>query len=87
MIPRRLFPALMSPLGTESSRRGKRRPRSLQPCIATLWRHSRNPPLKENLERLGAVLVGSTPAQLADLLDTEMKRWEPVIRESGIKLD
>jgi tripartite-type tricarboxylate transporter receptor subunit TctC len=39
------------------------------------------------LDRIGALIVGSTPQKLAEFLDAEMKRWEPVIRDGGIKAE
>jgi tripartite-type tricarboxylate transporter receptor subunit TctC len=59
--------------------------------IATVHRDAvaalAHPAVKDTLERIGAVPIGSTPQQLADFLEAEMKRWEPVIRDSGIKMD
>lgn len=43
--------------------------------------------VKAKLDQIGAMVAGSTPAQLADFLDAEMKRWEPVIRDSGIRAE
>ena len=45
------------------------------------------PVVKERLEQLGAALVGSTPAELAAFLKSEMDKWGPVIREAKIKAD
>jgi tripartite-type tricarboxylate transporter receptor subunit TctC len=45
------------------------------------------PMVKERLEQLGAVLVGSTPGELAAFLKSEMDKWGPVIREAKIKAD
>jgi len=33
------------------------------------------------------VAVGSTPEELAVLLEAEMKKWRPVITEANIALD
>ncbi len=46
-----------------------------------------NPMVKERLEQLGAALVGSTPAELAAFLKSEMDKWGPVIREAKIRAD
>jgi tripartite-type tricarboxylate transporter receptor subunit TctC len=43
--------------------------------------------VKERLEQLGAALVGSTPAELAAFLKSEMDKWGPVIREAKIRAD
>jgi tripartite-type tricarboxylate transporter receptor subunit TctC len=45
------------------------------------------PMVKERLEQLGAALVGSTPAELAAFLKSEMDKWGPVIREAKIRAD
>jgi tripartite-type tricarboxylate transporter receptor subunit TctC len=44
-------------------------------------------PVKEKLEQLGANLVGSTPAELAAHLKSEMEKWGPLIKEAGIKIE
>ncbi len=46
-----------------------------------------HPPVRERLEQLGAAVVGSTPAELATFLKSEMDKWGPVIREAKIKID
>jgi tripartite-type tricarboxylate transporter receptor subunit TctC len=46
-----------------------------------------DPVIKERLEKLGVVLVGSTPAGLATHLQGEMDKWGPVIKAAGIKGD
>lgn len=47
----------------------------------------KDPATKEKLEKLGVVVVGSTPQALAAHLKSEMDKWGPVIREAGIKGD
>jgi tripartite-type tricarboxylate transporter receptor subunit TctC len=42
---------------------------------------------RERLEQLGVVVVGSTQAELAAHLKTEMDKWGPVIREAGITMN
>jgi tripartite-type tricarboxylate transporter receptor subunit TctC len=42
---------------------------------------------KERLEKLGVVVVGSTPEGLAAHLKSEMDKWGPVIKAAGIKGD
>jgi tripartite-type tricarboxylate transporter receptor subunit TctC len=44
-------------------------------------------PIRERLEQLGAAVVGSTPAEFATFLKSEMDKWGPVIREAKIKID
>jgi tripartite-type tricarboxylate transporter receptor subunit TctC len=46
-----------------------------------------DPATKEKLEKLGVVVVGSTPEALATHLKSEMDKWAPVIKEAGIKGD
>ena len=43
--------------------------------------------IKERLEKLGVVVVGSTPEGLAAHLQSEMDKWGPVIKAAGIKGD
>ena len=46
-----------------------------------------DPVTKERLEQqLGVVVVGSTPAELAAHLKSEMDKWGPVIKEAGITI-
>jgi tripartite-type tricarboxylate transporter receptor subunit TctC len=46
-----------------------------------------DPMTKERLEQqLGVVVVGSTPAELAAHLKSEMDKWGPVIKEAGITM-
>ena len=47
----------------------------------------RDPATKEKLEKLGVVVVGSTPQVLAAHLKAEMEKWGPVIKQAGIKGD
>jgi tripartite-type tricarboxylate transporter receptor subunit TctC len=46
----------------------------------------KEPAIKERLDKLGVVIVGSTSAELAAHLKAEMERWEPVIRRANIKV-
>ena len=43
-----------------------------------------DPGVRERLDQLGILLVGSTPAEFASYLKTELDKWGPVIREAGI---
>ena len=46
-----------------------------------------DPVTKDRLEQqLGVVVVGSTPAELAAHLKSEMDKWGPVIKEAGITM-
>jgi tripartite-type tricarboxylate transporter receptor subunit TctC len=46
-----------------------------------------DPTIKSRLEQqLGVVVVGSTPAELAVFLKSEMEKWGPVIKEAGITI-
>src|SRR5215470_16662113 len=46
-----------------------------------------HPPVKARFEDLGALPKGSTPAELAAFLQSEIAKWGPVITEAKIKLD
>jgi tripartite-type tricarboxylate transporter receptor subunit TctC len=46
-----------------------------------------DPVVKERLEQLGLIIVGSTPQQLGAYLKAEMDKWEPVIKAAGIKVE
>jgi tripartite-type tricarboxylate transporter receptor subunit TctC len=45
-----------------------------------------DPAVRGRLEDLGIVVVGSTPAELATFLKTEIDKWGPVIKEAGISI-
>ncbi len=45
------------------------------------------PELKEKLLAQGAIPSGNTPAQFAQLIDSELKKWAPVVKASGAKVD
>jgi tripartite-type tricarboxylate transporter receptor subunit TctC len=45
------------------------------------------PAMKERLLAQGAIPSGNTPAQFAQLIDREMKKWAPVVKASGAKVD
>lgn len=44
-----------------------------------------HPSVKARYAQLGATVVGSTPAELAVFLQTEIDRWGPIIKAAGIK--
>ena len=45
------------------------------------------PDISENLNKQGAVPVGSTPAELAELVKTQLEAWRKAVREAGIPQD
>ncbi|TFZ06546.1 tripartite tricarboxylate transporter substrate binding protein [Ramlibacter henchirensis] len=45
------------------------------------------PELKEKLTAQGAIPSGSTPQQFAAHIDAELKKWQPVVKASGAKID
>jgi tripartite-type tricarboxylate transporter receptor subunit TctC len=47
----------------------------------------KEPAIKERLDKLGVVIVGSSSAELAEHFKAEMKRWEPVIKKANIKVN
>jgi tripartite-type tricarboxylate transporter receptor subunit TctC len=44
------------------------------------------PSVRDKLENSGAVIVGSTPAELASFLRHEMEKWAPVIKAAKISV-
>jgi tripartite-type tricarboxylate transporter receptor subunit TctC len=44
-----------------------------------------HPPVKAKLEELGSVVIGSTPVQLAAHLKSEMDKWGPLIKATGMR--
>ena len=44
-----------------------------------------DPAIRTKLEQGGAVVSGSTPAELAAFLHSEMEKWGAVIKEANIK--
>ena len=45
------------------------------------------PAIKEKLQAQGAIPSGNTPAQFAQLIDAEHKKWAQVVKVSGAKVD
>ncbi|WP_296358440.1 tripartite tricarboxylate transporter substrate binding protein [Ramlibacter sp.] len=45
------------------------------------------PAMKERLLAQGAIPSGNTPAQFAALIDREIRKWAPVVKASGAKVD
>ena len=43
-----------------------------------------DPGVRERLEHLGVLLVGSTPDEFAIYLKAELDKWGPIIKEAGI---
>ena len=43
--------------------------------------------VKSRFEELGAIPKGSTPAELAAFLQSEIDKWGPVIRDAKIKVE
>ena len=43
--------------------------------------------LSEQLNKLGFVPVGSTPAELGELVKTQLVAWQRAVREAGIPQD
>ena len=44
-----------------------------------------NPDIRARMEKLGAVVVGDSPAQFAAFLKRDYTRWEEVIKAAGVK--
>ena len=47
----------------------------------------KTPEITARLESDGNVVVGSTPAQFRQMLQTEMATWRKVVSENGIRLE
>ncbi len=45
------------------------------------------PAMAERLQAQGAIPSGNTPAQFAQLIEREMRKWAPVVKASGAKVD
>jgi tripartite-type tricarboxylate transporter receptor subunit TctC len=45
------------------------------------------PEMKDKLLAQGAVPSGNTPQQFAAFIDAELKKWQPVVKASGAKVD
>ena len=45
------------------------------------------PAVKESLLAQGAIPSGNTPQEFAKLIDSELKKWAPVVKTSGAKVD
>ena len=45
------------------------------------------PDITKKLADLGLEATGSSPRSFADTIASERKRWEPIAREAGVKLD
>ena len=43
--------------------------------------------MRERLRNVGADVVASTPERYTEFVQSEMKKWEAVIRATGIKVD
>jgi tripartite-type tricarboxylate transporter receptor subunit TctC len=46
-----------------------------------------SPAVKEKLLAQGAIPSGNTPQEFAKFIDSEIKKWAPVVKASGAKLD
>jgi len=46
-----------------------------------------SPAIKEKLLAQGAIPSGNSPAEFAKLIDSEIKKWAPVVKASGARVD
>lgn len=47
----------------------------------------KNPAMRRRMDELSAEAVGSSPAELARFMKDEVKRWAPVVRASGARVE
>ena len=43
--------------------------------------------MKDRFEKLGAEIVGNTPAEFRRLLEEEQRTWSKVVKDTGVKAD
>lgn len=60
-------------------------PEIIQRLNDAMVRALAKPEVKAQLEKLGAVIVGDSPAQFAAFLRRDYNRWESVVKAAGIK--
>ena len=48
---------------------------------------ARSPEFIKRMRDLGYEIVGGTPAQMAEMIQDEIKRWGPIVKASGAKVD
>lgn len=48
---------------------------------------TRSPEFIKRMSDLGYEIVGGTPAQMAEMIQDEIKRWGPIVKASGAKVD
>ena len=62
-----------------------------QPIIARLHAETATalhaPELRERFNKLGATLVGNTPAELGAFLKAERERWRPIVKQLNLRLE
>ena len=46
-----------------------------------------SPDMKERLNKGGADVVGSSSSEFLQVLQSDLKRWEQVVKDSGAKID
>lgn len=47
----------------------------------------RAPEIRALLEANGSAAVGSSPERFVELIRTELKRWAPIVKDAGAKVD
>jgi len=47
----------------------------------------RSPEIAHRFAYEGAEIIASSPAQFAAHIDAELKKWQPVVKASGAKVD
>jgi tripartite-type tricarboxylate transporter receptor subunit TctC len=47
----------------------------------------RRPDIRQKMEQVGNVVVGSSPAELAKFVQDESDTWGPIIKDGNITID
>ena len=69
------------------ARAGRHAADDRQPRAAGSRQGAGTPAVKERLVSQGAIPSGNTPAEFAQFIDAETKKWAQVVKASGAKVD
>ncbi len=71
--------ALFAPAGTP--------PEAIEALNAAAKAAMADPAVAERMAEFSATIVASSPAELADHVEAEMAKWEPVVRDANVSMD